>query len=244
MFVFWGSSLLCLALGAGSRVRLVLRDDLRWAGKRALWIGAWHGLGVWGRACFVLFAMVALLIWFSPDLPARFATYAKPAYTFRQGGALAAAAYMFFACVFAPIVEEILFRGLIFRRWQARWGGTRAAILSSALFAILHPAVLPQFCMGLLSCLLLVRTGSLWPCIALHVTNNALCMIAELATNSSGQSVEPLSLDWTFTIWLGAYLLCFVWYARYLWRYWGDLRQAQPLYQFTDAGIPGRIVEA
>jgi membrane protease YdiL (CAAX protease family) len=244
MFVFWGSSLLCLALGAGSRVRLVLRDDLRWPGRRALWIGALHGVGIWGCAGFVVLAMVMLLIWFAPDLPARFATYVKPAYTFRQGGALAAAVYIFFVCAFAPIVEEILFRGLIFRRWQARWGGVRAAILSSILFAILHPAVLPQFCFGVLSCLLLVRTGSLWPCIALHVINNALCVIAELVTSASGHSRDPLSLDRADATWLAAFLLCFAWYSRYLWRHWRDLRQARPLYQFTDAGIPGRIVDA
>jgi uncharacterized protein len=83
--------------------------------------------------------------------------------------------------VLAPIAEEFLFRGYIFtalRGWAGVWGG---ALLTGALFGVIHsspdrPAeyLVPLALFGFLLCLLYWRTGSLYPCIALHAINNSV----------------------------------------------------------------------
>jgi uncharacterized protein len=83
--------------------------------------------------------------------------------------------------VIAPIAEEILFRGYIFtalRGWAGVLGG---AALTGLLFGIIHyspdrPAefLVPLALFGFLLCVLYWRTGSLYPCIALHAINNAI----------------------------------------------------------------------
>ncbi|MFT3735623.1 MAG: CPBP family intramembrane metalloprotease [Rhodocyclaceae bacterium] len=76
--------------------------------------------------------------------------------------------------VVAPVCEEWFFRGLLLRRWQAKWGAVPALLLTSALFGSVHPAVLPQFVLGMVCGALLIKSGSLWPAIGLHALNNLL----------------------------------------------------------------------
>jgi membrane protease YdiL (CAAX protease family) len=78
------------------------------------------------------------------------------------------------ACVTAPVVEEIFFRGLIYRCLRNRCSTLPAALVAAILFAGVHapsysPGALPGIaCFGLIACLLYERTGSLLPGIALH----------------------------------------------------------------------------
>jgi membrane protease YdiL (CAAX protease family) len=82
--------------------------------------------------------------------------------------------------VVAPMAEEFFFRGFFFsalRNWKGLWP---AALITGAVFGVIHaggsdPAYLvPLAFFGVLLCLLYARTGSLWPCMALHCANNTL----------------------------------------------------------------------
>jgi len=73
----------------------------------------------------------------------------------------------------APIVEELVFRGLLYRAWERQWGWFPAAIASSLVFAYMHAAVyISQFIGGLLFVGLYRRTGSLRAAIAVHSIYN------------------------------------------------------------------------
>jgi uncharacterized protein len=83
-------------------------------------------------------------------------------------------------CVIAPIAEEMFFRGYFFsalRSWKGLWP---AAILTGLVFGAIHagsapvPFLVPLAVFGFVLCLLYWRTGSLYPCIALHALNNGL----------------------------------------------------------------------
>lgn len=83
-------------------------------------------------------------------------------------------------CVMAPIAEELLFRGYMFpalRNWRGIWP---AAIITGLVFGAIHAGSTPvQFLVplavfGFALCLLYVRTGSLYPCMALHAINNSI----------------------------------------------------------------------
>jgi len=81
----------------------------------------------------------------------------------------------------APLVEELVFRGLLYGWLESRWGAGLAFIVSSLAFAAAHvePAhallVLP---LGLLFGWLRWRTGSLWPSLVAHMANNGLAVAA------------------------------------------------------------------
>lgn len=81
----------------------------------------------------------------------------------------------------APLVEELVFRGLVYGYVEGRFGGMAALIVSSLLFAAAHvepihiALVLP---IGVLLGWTRMRTGSLWPAIAAHVANNTVAVIA------------------------------------------------------------------
>jgi len=42
------------------------------------------------------------------------------------------------ALVLAPLVEEVMFRGILFEEVRRRWGVAAAYVLSSLVFALLH----------------------------------------------------------------------------------------------------------
>jgi len=43
------------------------------------------------------------------------------------------------AVVLVPVVEEVIFRGILVNRWGVKWGVTTGIVASSILFGVLHP---------------------------------------------------------------------------------------------------------
>jgi membrane protease YdiL (CAAX protease family) len=82
--------------------------------------------------------------------------------------------------VIAPICEETLFRGYIFGALSKWKGWLPGAILTGALFGAVHAGsapvedLVPLGVLGFALCFLYRRTGSLYPCIAVHSLNNSL----------------------------------------------------------------------
>ena len=75
----------------------------------------------------------------------------------------------------APIVEEIIFRGVLFRAWAERWGWLAAMVLTSLLFAAYHRSFLTCLLSSVVFVCLYSRTGTLRaPMIAHGVSNLAL----------------------------------------------------------------------
>ncbi len=99
----------------------------------------------------------------------------------RSEGFQTIAGFLFFACVIAPIWEEITFRGFLYPFLKAKTGKTAALILSSLLFAALHqhlPSFIPLSFLGALLALLYERTGSLGYSILLHsFFNLSTCLV-------------------------------------------------------------------
>lgn len=81
------------------------------------------------------------------------------------------------AAVVAPIVEELIFRGLLYQWLRARLGIAGAVLLSAAIFSVAHviPLLFPAlFLIGIVLALAFEYGRSLWVSIALHFFQNAL----------------------------------------------------------------------
>jgi membrane protease YdiL (CAAX protease family) len=102
-------------------------------------------------------------------------------------GALAVAGLCLLVCVVAPLAEELFFRGYFFtalRNWKGVWV---AAVITGLTFGGVHVfnyvdhfnavaaiAIVGLMVFGFALCLLYWRTGSLYPCFAVHALNNSL----------------------------------------------------------------------
>lgn len=85
--------------------------------------------------------------------------------------------------VAAPIFEEFIFRGLLFRGLERALGSGRAIFASAAIFALVHPAlsVPAVFLLGLAAAWCFRRQGLLIAPIAAHATYNAVVIMAPAA---------------------------------------------------------------
>lgn len=90
----------------------------------------------------------------------------------------------------APIVEEIFFRGLLYRSLRNRLPILPAALLAGMLFGLVHIASYPldtlpvKAVFGVIACLLYERTGSLLPGIGLHSFLDASAINIALTGNN------------------------------------------------------------
>jgi membrane protease YdiL (CAAX protease family) len=95
-----------------------------------------------------------------------------------------------FVCAIAPMAEEFFFRGFIFGalcRWHIVVGGRDigiwvAAVVTGILFGLAHTgSAAPQYLiplgfLGFVLCIVRWKTGSLYPCMAIHSVNNSLAL--------------------------------------------------------------------
>lgn len=89
------------------------------------------------------------------------------------------AAVFLVGAVIAPIVEELIFRGLIYQWLRARSNVVVAVLVSAAIFSGAHviPVLLPAlFGVGVVLALAYEWSRSLWVTIALHFFQNALAI--------------------------------------------------------------------
>lgn len=87
---------------------------------------------------------------------------------------------LFALVVVPPILEETLFRGLIFESLSKKWGVVWGAIASSALFGLAHMQAnigVYTFALGLVLCFLYVRMKSIIPGMFLHMLNNYIAFM-------------------------------------------------------------------
>lgn len=82
------------------------------------------------------------------------------------------------AVVLAPLVEEFVFRGILFQSYLRRFGFGLAMVLSTVLFVVIHfygiYGSLSVAFFGLGACALYRATGSLWTAIIFHALMNGL----------------------------------------------------------------------
>lgn len=86
--------------------------------------------------------------------------------------------------VAAPISEEICFRGMLYGGLRERLPKLAAALLAGLVFGVLHAltgitAVPPLIAFGFVLALLYEKTGSILPCIVIHMLNNSVALLAQ-----------------------------------------------------------------
>ena len=113
-------------------------------------------------------------------------------------------------CAIAPVVEEMLFRGIILRGFLQRYDRAQAIWGSALLFGLAHLNIyqfVAALVLGAVSGWLYERSRSLVPCIALHSAyNTALTLLANSPAGADGDADAATSGG----IWLAALALAAV----------------------------------
>jgi len=114
---------------------------------------------------------------------------------FPQAGVLVRWQLALIASVIAPAIEELVFRGLLLRRLVASRGFWPGILLTSAIFALLHPqALLGAFVIGVIFALLYLASGSLLLSMLAHAINNSVVSLGILLMSSDTKDGTPAEL--------------------------------------------------
>lgn len=84
--------------------------------------------------------------------------------------------------ILAPILEEIIFRGIIFNKLNSKMNTTAAIIISALVFGIFHMNIvqgLNAFVIGIVLAFIYAKTHNLYTCISIHFINNLLSVITQ-----------------------------------------------------------------
>jgi membrane protease YdiL (CAAX protease family) len=162
-------------------------------------------------ACFRFFFLIAYIHIFgiSEKPPDRFHQYASMPY-----GLIAA---MLLAYIFAPVSEELTFRGLIQRALEEQCTPIVTIVSTAALFAIVHldgEMVVPHFFGGLVYGYAVFVTRSVWAGVILHAGHNVLTgaltlWIGDWATRMNMFATAAITM---------ALLLLLIWCCIKLWK--------------------------
>ena len=116
-----------------------------------------------------------------------------------QWGTPSGAFVIGFALLGAPLFEEGLFRGVALPALVRPLGRLGAVLATALTFGALHGAdpesVPPLILLGLALGWLRLASGSLWPCVALHLANNALVLLSLAADPGPDLSARGHGLE-------------------------------------------------
>lgn len=157
-----------------------------------------------------------------------------PDTTFLQYGLI-----FFVVAIFAPFVEEIIFRGIMVERLGSKYGYKIAVLLSSFFFGVLHMDIIGAFIFGIVLSVLYLQTRSLLLPFLIHSVNNGtavlLIFFEDLISLEAWDSIEPFMEN----IWTGILLFAvsFGWLAWFLKSNWRIVHKAEPFSLKTNEEI-------
>lgn len=172
-----------------------------------------------------IFFLGAIVILCSGIILELFFYYVPPSKTYialmeeRLGGGLFS---IITTIIIAPILEEILMRGIILDGFLKRYNPSKAIIWSAIIFGLFHLNPWQGgtgIVIGLLLGWLYWKTGSLWLCITLHAFNNLIAVLfGTIADIDSMTLVEYLGLG-KYTVAFVTALIILIGCLRYLHRH-------------------------
>lgn len=94
--------------------------------------------------------------------------------------AIAGVPIIFMAGIVAPLIEELIFRAILYTWLRQKIGIAPAAFASAVIFGMIHPTIanaVAAIVIGVAFALLYEKSRSLWVPLILHVINNTVLMV-------------------------------------------------------------------
>lgn len=155
----------------------------------------WHGL-------IILISVFALAIGLSSLL----GNHENDLTKLLESSRVAVYIVAFIATFSAPIVEEVVYRGILYSAFQKALGVAGAVVIVTFLFAIVHvPQYYPDaaviitiLVLSLLITLIRVKTNNLLPCIAFHFVFNGIQSALLILQPYLPEAIAPLETEKAF----------------------------------------------
>lgn len=108
----------------------------------------------------------------------------------------------------APIMEELFFRAIIFKRISRKFNIYIGMIVSSLVFGLLHMelAIIGAFIFGIACCLLYVKHKNILITMTVHFCNNLIAFLPQLDINSPVDTSPITNVDAITILSLGSIL--------------------------------------
>jgi membrane protease YdiL (CAAX protease family) len=179
-------------------------------GKRPFWrtLGwRWHPQFKWVHAVALAMLMYGLGIFLSKVLPHKETDVEK----ILKLGALIRVMVAVLAVATAPLVEEVVYRGVVYTAVERISGRVTGVIAVAFIFALVH---VPQYwgsvaaltaivSLSLVLTLLRAWTGSLLPCVATHLVYNGIQAVILLVAPDKMPDAAPPKTAMMLLQWLG-----------------------------------------
>ena len=190
----------------------------------------------------VVWVSIILLDLVSPDLAEWYFDWLNSVGLFEIGPDTTLIQYgliFFVVAVFAPVVEEIIFRGIMVERFGAKYGYKSAVIFSSLIFGVLHMDIIGAFVFGVVLSVLYLQTRSLLLPFLIHAANNgavALLIFFDESINLEAMDTLETYLE---NIWIGFFLFVgsFGWLIWFLKDNWKIVHESEPFPLKTNEDI-------
>lgn len=134
--------------------------------------------------------------------------------------------------IVAPVVEEVIFRGIMIERLGAKYSYKHAVIISSVIFGILHVSPIGAFIIGVVLSLVYLKIGSLMVPVLIHIANNAIATLMMIAGAKFDYDygVWETAAPYISNAWIGLLLFTagVVWLGWYLKQNWQVTVGRQP----------------
>ncbi len=98
-------------------------------------------------------------------------------------------------CIFAPIWEELFFRGILLRRFAMKWKVTTSIVVSSFIFGLMHiggSSMLHAFLFGCFLAYTYLKTKNIWVPIILHSVSNFISFVTLLFPGGTSAGEIPM----------------------------------------------------
>ena len=160
-----------VGLALAVRVRSLAPLRLRLPGRRWLLVGFAAGAGM--RVVTVGVALVWTYLTGDTTNPQQALVDGA------MGGGWTLVGLVVFGGLAVPFAEELFFRGVVYSALR-RYGPVLATLASAALFGIAHGVsvvLVVAFLLGVVNAVLVERSGSIWPAVLAHATNNMIALV-------------------------------------------------------------------
>ena len=165
----------------------------------------------WAPACFLMnigFSMAVNA--FTSAMGSIGVNIPEADFSIKKPTALALLLQFLYIVILAPLIEEILYRGVILGS-LAKYGQGTAILVSAVCFGLMHgniPQAVSAFGTGLIYAVIAINCGSIYPSLMIHMINNLLVNMEEMgdSLNIPQMSTVAAALQVVIAV-LGLYII-------------------------------------
>lgn len=132
--------------------------------------------------------------------------------------------------VLVPVVEELIFRGILVERLGLKYGYKRAVIISSLIFGVFHADIIGAFVFGVILSIIYLKTKSLLMPVLIHALNNGLVALYTFLEEAIGYEAWETITPYIEYRWIGISLTAIttIWLYKYIKQHWPIVRISTP----------------